>query len=300
MEFNTKEIFNILWNSFINAFKWSPFKWLATGSIGGLSGTLLFGEKFFELSLDKSLRYGIGVLIGLYILRFILIAVRDGLKYYHEVYKNSAYGDAIIDLNNIFSNIHLYRKTPGHQDEEFMKIMINLCNGLQKIFSTIIKEDCCVSVKVPVSGARLNEQAVLMNLTRDLKHTSRDNNAEYNNTQHTLIANSAFTIAFNKVVKNKSEKYYLNNKVNSTENYENTSKECYEDGVLPYNSELVYPITPMQATVKNNDCIGFLCVDTKKIGAFSTKYEVAILQGVSDGIYDLIFERNHFKSQNYE
>lgn len=296
MTFNKKEIYKIAFNSLIQAKNWSIWKWFLLSSIGALSGTLQFGEKFFNLSAERSAIYAVCFIIILYIVRFFLIFLKESLKYYHEVYKNSTYGDAIILLKDCFSEVHYYRKTPGFQEEEFMKSMMVFCNNLKLIYDKITNSNCSVSIKVPVVENKVSEKTVLKNLTRDNSHKQRDTQ-EYNNIKHTIIGNSAFNNSLNKVITNNSEKYYLNNSVNKTNNYLNTSRVCYENAILPYNSELVHPITPKKSIDAHNfDCHGFICIDSDIENAFDNKYAPAILEGVSDGIFDLIFELNSNKN----
>lgn len=294
MTFNYIEIWRIVQDSFLLALKWKLWKWLLTGSIGSLLGVLKFGRDFLSLEIYESVIYSLSSLILLFSLRFILIFCKESLKYFHEVYQNSMYGDAIIMLKDSFAATNNYRKTPGHQDEEFMKSMILLCNNLKDIYDKITHSKCFVSIKVPLSDEKVNEHTVLVNLIRDIKNKSRDTET-YSNTKHTLIGNTPFINSFNKVIKNIKEKYYVNNYVNKTENYDNTSKECYEKGVFPYNSELVHPIVPILNNLKKLDCHGFICIDSDKENAFTSKYSYAILEGVADGIYDLISERNSCK-----
>lgn len=298
MEFNRKEIFKIIITSLDEARKWSFWKWLLFGSIGAVSGTLQFGEKFFDLDRERSIKYALIVIIVLYIIRLLPILIIKSLKYYHEVYKNSIYGDAIVILKDCFAEINYYRKTEGFQEDEFMKSMIVFCNNLKIIFDKITKSDCSVSIKVPVQDTKVTETTNLKNLTRDNSHRNRDTD-EYNKTKHTIIGNTAFNNTLNKVITNRSEKYYINNSVNQTHNYLNTSKSCYTGEILPYNSELVHSISPKKTRdSKNFDCHGFLCIDSNIENAFDNKYCPAIVEGVCDGIYDLILELNNKKNGN--
>lgn len=298
MTFNYKEIWSILIISFLSSLKWKFWKWLLTGGIGALIGTLTFGERFFHWNLQKSILFSLAFIIALFIIRFILIFAKESLKYFHQIYVNSVYGDAIIILKDNFASTHYYRKSPGHNDEEFMKSMILFCNGLKEIYDKILKSETSVSIKVPIRDTGVKEQTTLMNLTRDTKHISRDTQ-QYKEIKHTIIGNTPFSYCLSKVVINSPEKAYINNKVNETENYNNTSRDCYYNGKLPYNSELVYPIVPIINESKTNSiCHGFICVDTIKLNAFKTKYEVAIIEGVADGIYDLISERNKSINNN--
>jgi hypothetical protein len=292
MEFNKKEIFKLFISSLNDARKWSLWKWLMFSSIGALSGTLQFGEKFFELDQKRSFYYGIYAILGLYIIRFVPIFTQKSLKYYHEIYKNSTYGDAIILLKDCFAEVHYFRKTDEFKEDEFMKSMMNFCDNLKKIFDKITQSECSVSIKVPVKDSKVVETTQLKNLTRDNSNKNRDT-SEYSKIKHTIIGNTAFNNTLNKVITNKSDKFYINNSVNKTQNYLNTSKSCYPEEILPYNSELVHSISPKKSLdSKNFDCHGFLCVDSKNENAFDNKYCPAILEGVCDGIYDLILELN--------
>jgi len=301
MTFNYSEISKIIKKSAKDAAKEGRiWKWFLTSGIGALLGTLSLGERIFQLEAERSIIFGIFFIVGLYVLRFFLIFFKETWKYFHEAYKNSIYGDAIILLKDGFSLTHSYRKASTHDDKNFMRIMMTFCNYLKEIYDKTTDSKCSVSIKVPKYDPSVNENTVLMNLTRD---TSRDTSQQrrdtqqYVETKHTLMGNTAFTYCFNKVMANSNERHYINNRINKTDNYQTTSRECYDNGILPYNSELVIPITSIvRDDNKNADCHGFLCVDSNKENAFNSKYEIALLEGVADGVYDLISGRNSFNS----
>lgn len=295
MSFNYKEIYNIVLVSFVSAFKGKIWKWILTGSIGSFLGVLKLGKDFFEFSLEKSILYGFFALLILFVLRFALFFIKNSLKYFHEVYTNSVYGEAIIILKDSFAQAHAYRKTPGHQDIEFMSAMILFCNNLKVIYDNITKSNCAVSIKVPIGDNKVDEKTVLVNLARDVNHQSRDT-LKYTNVKHTLIGNTAFSSSFNKFIKGQKERCFINNNISGSTNYDNTSREGYDDGILPYQSELVHPIVPIKNTDNNNlNCHGFICIDSDKQNVFKGKYDIAIIEGVADGLYDIISERNNSK-----
>lgn len=301
MTFNYKEIFKIFFSSFKQSFQWTLWKWLVTGGIGSLLGILKVGKDFGQTdNIITSAMYGVIALFSLFCLRFTLLFIKNSFKYLHEVYKNSVYGEAIILLKDSFAHLHHYRKTPGHQDVEFMGAMKSFCDNLKIIYDKITGSNCCVSIKVPIKDIKVTEHTIFVNLLRNEEFKKRDTK-EYEEQKHTLIGNTPFSNSFNKVLKGQKDKYYINNDINNTPNYDNTSKECYENGLLPYESELVYPIVPIRYREGLNvDCMGFICIDSSKKNAFMGKYDVAIIEGVADGIYDLILERNNFKNDNPE
>jgi hypothetical protein len=303
MKLNFEKIFEILIYSLKQGFLWKWWKFLLTGSIGSLLGVLQFGKNFFQWELNRSIIFAVASIVAIYLFRVFLVFIVQSLKYFHEVYRNSNYGEAILLMKDSFATFHLYRKTPGHQDEAFMASMVLLCNNLKLAYDKITNSECSVSIKVPLSDSKIDEKAILSNLTRDTPHSKKDTSLnrdtdKYCKTKHTLIGNTAFSHSFNKVIKNQKEKHYINNNVNNCENYENTSKECHENGILPYNSELVYPIVPLVGTDSTNfDCHGFICIDSNKENAFKTIYDIGIVAGVADGIYDIMADRNNFKNQ---
>ncbi|HLA56328.1 MAG TPA: hypothetical protein VK623_09525 [Flavobacterium sp.] len=294
MEFKFKVLLKKLLTSMREAFRWPVWKWLVTGSFGGIYTFIKFGKDAFNIEWKESVSYALLCLLILYTFRVTLLFSAKFLEYYHDVSKNSVYGEAIIILKDSFALAHSYRKLGVYDDKEFMIIMITFCNDLQRIFELIIKGECSVSIKIPMHAKTVTEHTVLSNLTRDVKNKGRST-VQYENIKHTLIGNTAFSYALNKVVINSKDKFYLNNEVNDTKNYSNTSKECYADGVLPYNSELVMPIVPVynEKNPTKFDCHGFICIDSSKKKAFGSKYEVAILEGVADGIYDIMSQRNN-------
>lgn len=298
MEFNKKEIARIAFHSFMQAWNWSVWKWLFFGGIGALSGTLKFGENFFELNTKKSALYAGIIVVSLYVLRFLLIFGKESLKYFHEVYQNSSYGDAIVILKDCFAEVHYYRKSDGFQEDEFVKAMMLFCNNLKVIFDKLTKSNCSVSIKVPVREENVTPLTVLKNLTRDTNHSTRDTKT-YMETEYTINGNTAFNNTLNKVITNDSKKYYINNFIASTDNYLSTSKKCYPNGQLPYKSELVHSISPIKSLAKNNyDCYGFLCIDSDKENVFINNYYPELVEGVCDGIADIILELNKNKNDN--
>ncbi|TSE10324.1 hypothetical protein [Aquimarina algiphila] len=299
MIINYKEFFKVLGSAFLEAFKWSLGKWIITVGFSLLTSFIIpIGKEVLEWDTVTALIFALVISLVLYILRFLIIALKESIKYFHSVYKESVYGDAIILLKESFAEAHYYRKTPEFQDEDFMRSMMVFCNNLKLIYDKITKSDCSVSIKVPIRDVRVGEQTILKNLTRNKENKSRDTE-EYNNIEHTIIGNSAFSNCLDKVLKNNQKKYYINSDVNNEKNYRNTSKECYEDEILPYDSELVHPIVPLKVSDNDNyNCHGFICIDSNKKDSFDDKYATAIIEGVADGIYDIIEQFNSEKNDN--
>lgn len=298
MTFNYSEIGKLLVSSFHEARKGKIWNYVFFGGIGSSVALLLLFKNFFEYDITDSVIAGFIVIFSIFFIRIFLAFARNVIKYFHSVYYSSLYGDAIILLNDSFARAHAYRKTPGHQDKEFMETMLIFCNNLKSIFDKLTASNCSVSIKVPIENDKVEEGVRLVNLCRDIHHGGRDTK-QYSEVMHTLIGNSAFRYCFNRVLQGIPEKAYINSDIRKENNYENTSIVCNENGILPYVSELVYPLVPIIVeNNKNYHCHGFICIDSDSPGVFKKKYHVPLLQGVADGLYDLISERNQNKYNN--
>lgn len=286
----------ILLLSWKSTFTGNLWKWLI-GSASTLFGILLLGKNFFNTTVENSIYIGISILLIIFFIRYLLFFSINVIQLIHYTYKESVYGDAIILLRDSFSKIHSLRKFDQIEDKDFIEAMIIFCNNLKAIFDKKTKNKCSVSIKVPVKG-HVNESTKVINLCRDSVATKIRDTNDYQKLNHTIIGNTAYQKILNNILKeNKEQLYYLNNNISFSADYENTSKDSYENGKLPYESELVYPLIPhlWDSKSKNFECIGFICIDCNTKDVFDEKYDVAIISGVADGIYDTITLRNNQK-----
>lgn len=293
---NKDSLGKILLASFKATFSGTLWKWLV-GSASTLIGILLFGKNFLNTTVEYSILLGIGLLVTLMILRFLLFFAINVLRLIHYTYKETMYGEAIILLRDAFSRVHHLRKLDKIEDKEFISTMTVFCNHLKAIFDKKTKGNCSVSIKVPVKGT-VNETTQVINFCRDSVATKVRDTKLYNEISHTIIGNTAYQKVLNSILRGSKEKFhYINNNIPNSKDYENTSVDSYVNKQLPYESELVYPLVPhmWESKVNNYECIGFICVDCNKREVFDDKYDTALISGVADGIYDLITLRNKQK-----
>ena len=255
------------------------------GSLGAVISILFIGKNFFNMTVKNSALLGCGLVFGLFLARFLYFLIKNVIIYIHNVYVDSIWGKAIIDLKDAYSEIHFIRKKERFDDTEFIKVMIVFCDTLKTIFDRRTKADCCVSIKVPTTDDEHLEALEVKNLCRDTHHCNRDT-TQYISIKHTIIGNTPYRKIVNKLLKgNQKNLAYVNNDIEHTPDYDNTSIECYSDGILPYKSELVYPIIPIKGLDSNHIKMrGFICIDCDK------------KKGIADGIYDLFVKRNENKN----
>lgn len=280
---------------FSNLFSGKLWKWL-TGSAGALVALFLLGKNFLDLTALQSVFLAIGVIVAIIILaflRYLLIFLYGN--------RRSKYGEAIVQLKNGFAAVNKLKRSNSTDPEIILEVLVDMCNTIKLVFDRLIKCDCSVSIKIPIVNKPITDDAIVENICRDYKHYLLRNTDEYKKQQHRVTGNTAYQIILNNVLQADREHfYYLNNNVPKTKDYQTTSKPAYPGGILPYKSELVYPILPM--TQVNDDekgdkkqkyeIWGFLCLDCNYINRFNNRYHVAIIEGVADGLFDVIMKIN--------
>lgn len=281
---------------FIKSVKWKVWTWCLP-SLGALITILLLGRNFFNMEIKESILLGVASLFTIWFLRFLYLLGEALIKYCHNTFIDSIWGDAIVELKNAYSEIHSLRKQEDISDTEFITVMVKLCDTLKKIFDKKTKAECCVSIKVPISSGENLMSLELCNLCRDSSHKSKSRDTEmYKQIKHRIIGNTAYSIIVNKILRgNQKHLAYVNNNIAGSSDYENTSKDAYPNGTFPYNSELVYPIVPIKGNETNDRALkGFICIDCNKSNKFDeNRYDIPLVQGVADGIYDLFTRRNN-------
>ncbi len=273
---------------------WKYWKWIIPSS-GGIVTILLLGKNFLGLNITNSILLGVMLIFTIWLLRFIYLCIKHLIKYWHNIYVDSIWGDAIIKLKDAYSEIHYLRKQEDISNEDFIGVMITFCDTLKKIFDKKTNANCCVSIKVPISVGESLESLELRNLCRDSSHRNRDTE-QYRSIRHRIIGNTAYSLIVNNILKgNQKRLAYINNDIPNSSNYINTSIECYPDGILPYSSELVYPIVPIKGNETNKkDLKGFIWIDCNKPNKFDeNRYDIPMVQGIADGIYDIFAQRNN-------
>lgn len=265
------------------------------GSLSAGLAVLLIGKNFFNMTIEKSVILGICLFIALFILRYAYYVLINTIIYIHNAYVDSIWGKAIVDLKDAYSEIHFIRNKERFDDKEFVETMIIFCDTLKIIFDRKTKANCCVSIKVPTTEDEQLETLEVKNLCRDTHHTNRDT-SQYMSIKHSIIGNTPYRKIVNKILKgNQKNLAYVNNDIEHTPDYDNTSIECYPDGILPYKSELVYPIIPIRSVNSNNMKMkGFICIDCDQKDKFDeNRYDIPMVQGIADGLYDLFVKRNN-------
>ncbi|MBL7737796.1 MAG: hypothetical protein JNK14_01165 [Chitinophagaceae bacterium] len=285
-------------NFFADFFAGKLLKWLI-GSCGTAVALFLLGKNAFGLSVFRSVLLGIAVLTFLILLSFIRYLIVN-------TNRTSAYGEAIIMLKNGFAGINLLKRNDTNNSEEIMSVLVEMCDTLKLVFDRLLRVDCSVSIKLPTRNEPISNNTIVENVCRDESHYIVRTTEVYKNQVHRVTGNTAYNVILENVLNgDRNNFYYLNNNVLKTRDYLTTSRPAYPNG-LPYKSELVYPILPLYPTEGQRseagkhqyEIWGFLCIDCNHINKFNSRYHVAIIEGVADGVFDVIMKINRSKPSN--
>lgn len=268
-------------------FSSSRLKFLFGSSVTAVIGTLLIGHTLFGIDKIDSIKYGIIAVFAVFILMFLYFFVGYTLRYLVIRYKESIYGEALTMTSSAISRINHLKRLDSFNDEEFKRCLIYTCQQLKGHFDKKNKSTCSVSIKVAVDS-EVTANTKVVNICRDHDSLHRDTE-QYNLIPHYIFQNTCFNnILSNLLQSKKSELYYHNDNIPNAKDYQNTSKGSYKDGMLPYKSELVVPIIPLHSLETNTyNIIGFICVDCVDKNKLTDKYDVTVLQLISEGMYDL-------------
>ena len=291
----------VISNAFKDTVQFKIWKYLI-GGVGPIVAVLTIGQKFFNLTILQSSTYGILGVIACFFAIFMWYFLTYTSAYVHNCFVDSIWGDAIKILLKPYSEVHKLERKEEVDDADFMSVLILFCNSLKKIFDKKTKGNTSVSIKVLVSKDTItatNYQDVLefKNLCRDTEHNDR-NTEVYKSIKHTLLQNTPYIVSVTNLMRNNDNYGYINNNIPDSKHYFNSSKGAHKNGVLPYKSELVYPIVPASRdhNTENDfsDLVGFICIDCDKINVFDEdRYDIPVIKGVADELYNIIYAMNY-------
>ena len=272
--FNRKTIFKFLFNFF-------------AGSFATILGVFAFGKNFLDMPLRQSIGLGIIIYAGLFTIWILVWLFNSLYKSFKLYFLTSVWGEGILLRNQVFAELNSVGRS-RYNEGLALRALVTVCDNTKEFFDTKTGSETSVSIKIPIFFNSEYETMEMRNLCRDSQHFSRDND-KYKSIKHTVIGNTAFYSIVADLRDQKFPLYYLNNNIENTRDYRNTSSACYKDGHLPYKSEIVVPILPLKRDGRDYQMCGFLCLDSDKAGVFGdARYDIPYLMGIADGLYDVV------------
>lgn len=240
-----------------------------------------------------------------------------------DILKNEqGYGDAFRELYIAFSllNLYFYEKRNTNEKpineitDEIKDILKSFCNCLSLIYSKKTGAKCSTSIKLIEENFEKNRlESNVKNLERDSSSGDRDLDKNYSDHEHKVSDNTCFLeIAKDFLNSEEDSLYYINNSLSTDVSYKTSSIDCrvkmlnrlekkkLKNGLknhierpqiwnqhIKYKSEIVVPLLLAQNPF-NSNMLGFLTIDCEVSNAFNEEYDIPLIKGVADGIYEII------------
>lgn len=267
------------------------------GTLGSLASIIALGVFFNQLSTEGWIAVSfMGVLCVYFVIYNFWLLTRYR--------KKTKYADAYAAINIGFSHLHQLRRVENLTIERILPALGKLCDEVSHAFSKIYGGGIGVCIKFIVNdGGRPRCQT----LVRDSNSNAQSRKSGSQDTiKHWIDANSDFEFIYNNFDDDNEEtSYYLEQHLPTCRDYKNSRlkinwkpktfflyPERYArkwNWPLQYKSTLIVPIVPLIANDQSQEAIrGFLCADSRSEGIFNKYYDVDIMKGVADGIYNQI------------
>lgn len=227
--------------------------------------------------------------------------------------KRIRYTGLLSELNEGFSLIHeLDRRGDNMSKNEVYERFEWVCTSISRAFSVVHGHHIGVCIKLVFKEDNTHNQDRGMAITfcRDSKSSRAKGRlvGPSDKTNHWISGNSDFNFIFtNSENGRQGVNYFFSNHLPPLANYQNTNLDRFSwppkrlgfvflDAVnrtrqwpLPYKSTIVVPLCPLS---RNSDIDkglrGYLCIDSPNSNVFNEAYDVEILRGVADGLYNKI------------
>lgn len=214
--------------------------------------------------------------------------------------RNTKYGEVLSIINEAYSNIHHLKFNEINDEKVGVKAFSNFCDAVSKSFSIISGVNCAVTIKLLERDSINNKEIIeTMDFCRNRDSIKKRHPKRDEKINHSLQINTDFHHIFENFGTPKGDCFF-SNRLPLLLNYSNSSFKRYGEPTtfyplrlvkwpLPYKSTIVVPICPKGAK-NDSELIGYLCVDCKKMFAFKIDYDVDLLKGISDGIFEKMNE----------
>lgn len=267
------------------------------GTLGSLASIVALGVFFQQLTLEGWIAISFMGIISVYFVAYnfwLLTRYR----------KKTKYADAFGAINIGFSYLHRLRRIENITVDQILPELEKLCDEVSNAFSKIYGTSIGICIKFVVND---NGRPRCKTLVRDSNSNAHNRKSGTpDSTKHWIDANSDFEFIYNNFDDdNVNTSYYLEQHLPTCRDYKNTrlkigwTPKTYFpfpnsyarkwNWPLPYKSTLIVPIVPLIANDQTQEAIrGFLCADSPNEGIFNKSYDVDIMKGVADGIYNQI------------
>ncbi len=266
------------------------------GSIASVIGVLLY----FKGTINEQGWVGIAFL-GILALFFLIYCWYLISKYRIIV----RYADVFEDINIGFAELHKIHRQGINDIAEMMNKISSATEYISNAFSRLYGHHISVCIKLIVFK---DNRALASTLSRDKKSIAKNRRVGGNDKgEHWIDKNSDFNFIYSNYDSDDHDtSFYHETRLPIRKRYYNSRLKNWpppgniiggflektmlrKSWPLKYRSTLVVPIVPLFSEEQNQKAVrGFLCLDSPREVCFNTQYDVEILKGIADGIYNII------------
>lgn len=219
--------------------------------------------------------------------------------------KRARYAYAYEDINMGFAALHQLRRKENVVEADIVSNLEIVCTTLSGVFGRIYGTNIAVSIKYIVSGK--DGRPKVETLVRDGKSKMDRPTGKGDAINHWIEKNTDFNFIYQNIDdKTVDTSFFLERHLPQRHDYQNTRlgkdwppTQCRwslmdrwvrsRNWKLKYKSTLVVPVVPLCADEHSLVSLrGFLCIDSPHEGQFNDSFDVAILKGIADGLYNQI------------
>jgi hypothetical protein len=257
-----------------------------------------------------SLGIGLALFLIIWIIITLFLTCKSLARELTEKKGVDTYGEAIKILSHAFADLHEFERQEKSSLNNIVSYFEKFCTAIKLTFDHILPSNCYVSIKILVKNETQLENPKIITFCRDLaSKMEREPKSDSPEHEHFVQNNSCFQHFYINIGKKKGT-YYLNNNLISDSSYKNSSHNFYgnlpndckteeerlKNWKLPYKSELVVPLVPLNSKNLTKEILGFICVDCDSPNVFSESYDPFLLLGAADGMYNVL-KKYHSKNK---
>jgi hypothetical protein len=266
----------------------------------GIATLILFKRDYFGHATDEG-KIAI-IFVGFFAVLFFAYSLSLHVRWGRAV----RYGLVLPYLNQGFSHIHAATRAADPNSQHILEACRKLCDTMAAAFCVLTSSPCSVAIKIFAQrpDAQPEVRVRVLTMCRDSQSSGMRDYPSTNS--HWLDENTDFRSIVENISKPRG-RFFFSNRLPLYYGYRNTSfAVCggepsatnfpglreflrYWRWPLPYKSTIVSPICPGISSQRLPDnLIGFLCVDSPRMGAFREKFDTEILVGIADGIFTAV------------
>ena len=269
------------------------------GIVGSIATLIGFYQTYYQ-DLNDQGKYGV-IFLGVISLYFLGTNIYLVSKYRKKV----SYADVFESLNYGFSKLHSIDRLDNIETSKLIDLLKNVCSHISNSYKEVKGHHIGVCIKLI---SKKENDVLVFTLVRDENSSQTRPSGKNDTITHRITENTDFNFIYDDNISNESHNgYFFSNNLPYDYDYSNTRlkqkaqkwpppkilflnwliRQLYWP--LKYKSTIVVPILPLQIDERKKEKIsGFLCIDSPKILTFNEQYDVQILKGIADGIYNKI------------